>query len=65
MNRTNIDYILDIFKTLTSELPEQMMYREIGDSIELRTLDNSEGILPFDAKENGWRLIGCQMIEAA
>lgn len=65
MNNINLDYIMDIFRTLTSELPEQMLYRENGNSIELRALDSTEGILPIDISGNEWKLIGCQMVEAS
>ncbi len=65
MDKAKIDYILDIFKTLSTELPEQMLYRENGDSIELRTLDNTGGCLPGEMLNNGWNLIGSQIAEAA
>ena len=65
MNNANLDYILDIFKTRTSELPEHMLYRENGDSIELRTLDSIVSCPPTESLGNGWKLIGCQMGEAA
>ena len=42
MDKVNIDYLMDIFRALSTELPEQMLYRENGDSIELRTLDGIE-----------------------
>ena len=62
MDGAKIDYILDIFRTLTTELPEQMLYRDNGDSIELRTLDDiGNGISP----DNSWKLIRCQMTGAA
>lgn len=65
MEKAKIDYILDIFKTLTSELPEQMLYRDNGDSIELKTLDSIGSCLPQALQNNGWKLIGCQMGEVA
>ena len=80
METANFDFILDIFKTLTNELPEQMMYREDEGSVELKTLDSAElgtfdsaelgtidssVILPADLQNNGWRLVGCQMVGAA
>ena len=65
MNNANLDYIMDIFKTLTSEMPEHMLYRENGDSIELRTLDSIVSCPPSESLGNGWKLIGCQMAEAA
>ena len=61
MDNSKIDYILDIFKTLTNELPEQMLFRENGDSLELKTLDGiGNGLLP-DLQNNGWSLINSQI----
>ena len=61
MDNAKIDYILDIFKTLTNELPEQMLFRENGDSLELKTLDGiGNGLLP-DLQNNGWSLINSQI----
>jgi hypothetical protein len=61
MDNAKIDYILDIFKTLTNELPEQMLFRENGDSLELKTLDGiGNGLLP-DLQNNGWSLINSQL----
>ena len=65
MDKANIDYILDIFKTLSTELPEQMLYREDGENIELRTLDSSGSSLAKELQNNGWSLIGSAMTEAA
>lgn len=65
MNTANIDYILDIFRTITGDLPEQMLYREDGDSIELKTLDSTGSSFPTDLQDNGWMMIGCGMVEAA
>ena len=64
MDMTNMDYILDIFKTLSGELPDQMLYRENGDSMELRTLDDHRVGSSEDLMSNGWTLIGCHMAEA-
>lgn len=61
MDNAKIDYILDIFKTLTNELPEQMLFRENGDSLELKTLDGiGTGLLP-DLQNSGWSLINSQI----
>ena len=61
MDNAKIDYILDIFKILTNELPEQMLFRENGDSLELKTLDGiGNGLLP-DLQNNGWSLINSQL----
>ena len=65
MDKNKLNYIMDIFRTLSTEVPEQMLYRENGDSIELRTPDSTAGCLPLDLQDNGWKLIGCQMVEAA
>ena len=69
MDKVNIDYLMDIFRALSTELPEQMLYRENGDSIELRTPDsigNSiESCGSAEMQNGGWSLIGSQMIEAA
>ena len=69
MDTSKVDYIMNIFKTLSTELPEQMLYRENGDSIELRTPDsigNSiENCGSAEMQNGGWSLIGSQMIEAA
>ena len=61
MDNAKIDYILDIFKILTNELPEQMLFRENGDSLELKTLDGiGNGLLP-DLQNSGWSLINSQI----
>ena len=65
MDKANIDYILDIFRTLSTELPEQLLYREDGASIELRTLDGIGSSLAQELQNNGWSLIGSAMTEAA
>ena len=61
MDNAKIDYILDIFKTLTNELPEQMLFRENGDSLELKTLDRIGNCLPMDLQNSGWSLINSQI----
>ena len=61
MDKAKVDYILDIFKTLSTELPEQMLYRENGDSFELRTPDGIGNYLPSDMQNNGWNLIGSRI----
>ena len=61
MDKAKVDYILDIFKTLSTELPEQMLYRENGDSFELRTPDGIGNCLPSDMQNNGWNLIGSRI----
>ena len=61
MDNTKIDYILDIFKTLTNELPEQMLFRENGDSLELKTLDGIGNCMLPDLQNSGWSLINSQI----
>ena len=73
MDKVNIDYLMDIFRAISTELPEQMLYRDNGDSIELKTPDSignsiGSGIVNCGIAElqnGGWSLIGSQMIEAA
>lgn len=65
MDKAKIDYIMDIFKTLTNELPEQMLFRDNGDSIELKTLDSIGSSLASDLKDSGWMLVGSRIPEAA
>lgn len=64
MNASNIDYIMNIFKTLTGELPEQMLYREDGDSFELKAADSTSG-LSLDLQNSGWSLIDNRLAGAA
>ena len=65
MDNANIEYIMDIFRTLSTELPEQMLYREDGKNIELRTLDSIESSVTQELQDNGWSLISSLMTEAA
>ena len=65
MDTANIDYIMNIFKTLSTELPEQMLYREDGDTMELKTLDSIGNCLPLDLQNGGWNLISSQMTQIA
>ena len=52
---------VNVFKTLTNELPEQMLFRENGDSLELKTLDGIGNCLPLDLQNSGWSLINSQI----
>lgn len=61
MDKSNMDLVLDIFKALSGELPEQFLYRESGDSIELRTLESIGNSMPSEMQGSGWNLIGCQV----
>lgn len=65
MDMTNMDFILDVFKTLTNELPDQLLYREDGDSMELKTLDGAGSCLTPEMLGSGWSLIGSRIAEAA
>lgn len=65
MDTAKIDYIMNIFKTLSTEMPEQMLYREDGDSFELKTLDSIGNCLPLEMQNNGWKLVGSQVTGAA
>ena len=57
MDKAKVDYIMDIFKTLSTELPDQMLYRESEDSIELRTFNGIGTCLPLEMQNNGWNII--------
>lgn len=61
MDKTNFDYIMDIFMTLSTEMPEQMLYRENENGMELKTADS----ITADLQNSGWNLIGRTMTEAA
>ena len=61
MDTTKIEFIMDIFKTLSTELPEQMLYREDGDTMELKTLDSIGNCLPPELQSSGWNLISSQI----
>ena len=61
MDKTNIDYIMDIFRTLSTEMPDQMLYRENENGMELKTADS----ITADLQSSGWNLIGRTMTEAA
>ena len=65
MDTNKIDYIMSIFKTISTELPEQMLYREDGDTMELKTLDSIGNCLPTELQNNGWNLVSSQMSGAA
>lgn len=65
MSNANLDYIMDIFKTLTTEMPEHMLYRENGGIIELRTLDSIVSCPQTESLGSGWTLIGSRVAEAA
>ena len=48
-----------------TDLPEQMLYREDGKNIELRTLESIGNDMTQELQNNGWSLIGNLMTEAA
>ena len=60
MDTNKIDYIMSIFRTLSTELPEQMLYREDGDTMELKTLDSIGDCFPLELQSSGWNLISSQ-----
>ena len=65
MDTTKIDFIMNIFKTISTELPEQMLYREDGDTMELKTIDSIGSCLPLDMQNSGWNLISSQTAQVA
>ena len=65
MDTTKIDFIMNIFKTISTELPEQMLYREDGDTMELKTLDSIGNCLPLDLQNIGWNLISSHAAQVA
>ena len=65
MDTTKIEFIMDIFRTLSTELPAQMLFREDGDTMELKTLDSIGSCLPLDLQNSGWNLVGSQIAEVA
>lgn len=61
MDTTKIEFIMDIFRTLSTELPDQMLFREDGDTMELKTLDSIGNCLPMEMQSSGWNLISSQI----
>ena len=61
MDTTKIDYIMNIFRTLSTELPDQMLFREDGDTMELKTLDSIGNCLPLEMQNSGWNLVSSQL----
>lgn len=45
MEKANIETLVNIFKALTTEMPEELLYRENGNRIELRIPDGASGTL--------------------
>lgn len=64
MDTSKVDYIMNIFKTLSTELPEQMLYREDGDTMELKTLESIGNCVPMEMQNSGWNLISSQAARA-
>lgn len=62
MEKANIEYLLNIFKELTTEMPQEMIWREDGDSIELRSLGDST---VQDFGGDNWNLISSRLFEVA
>ncbi len=65
MDTTKIDFIMDIFKTLSTELPDQMLFREDGDTMELKTLDSIGNCLPIELQNGGWNLVSSRAAAVA
>ena len=40
--------------------PEQMLYREDGDTMELKTLDSIGDCFPLEMQKSGWNLVSSQ-----
>jgi hypothetical protein len=50
MEKANKEYLINIFKELTTELPQDLIYREDGDSIELKSFASMTDSMPaFEA----------------
>lgn len=62
---TNLEFIMDVFKTLAGELPEMMLYREDGDNMELKSIDSLEGCMAMDMQSSGWDLVGSPVAQVA
>lgn len=62
MERANIEYLLNIFKELTTELPNELIYRENDGCIELKSL---ESLRDTSSQDMNWKLISSQTFEAA
>ena len=60
MDTTKIEFIMDIFKTLSTELPDQMLFREDGDTMELKTMDGIGNCLSPELQNSGWNLVSSQ-----
>lgn len=65
MDTTKIEFIMDIFKTLSTELPDQMLFREDGDTMELKTLDSIGNCFPPELQNSGWNLVSSQAAAVA
>ena len=63
MDKTNIESLINIFKELTTELPQEMIYRVSGDCIELKSMDSFRETP--DPADKSWRIISSQMYGAA
>ena len=65
MDKTNIESLISIFKELTTELPQEMIYRVSGDCIELKSMDSFRETPGLDPADKSWRIISSQMYGAA
>ena len=62
MDKVNVESLMSIFRFLSTELPEELMYRETEDCIELKSLESIRDTLPPESQYNGWNLINAQML---
>jgi len=65
MDNTNIEYLLNIFRELTTELPHELIYRENGDSIELKSIGSYGDYQSHEVPERGWSFISDPLPEVA
>lgn len=65
MDKTKIDFIMNVFRTLSTDVPDQLLFRDNGDCIELKTPDSIGTCLPLDLQDHGWSLVGYPIGKAA
>jgi len=61
MDKKNIESLISIFKELTTELPQELIYRANGDCIELKSLENYVDGHALEPAEMGWNHISSQV----
>lgn len=62
MEKANIENLLNIFNQLTTELPQELIYRENNGCIELKSLDSLGGSCTPDMS---WKLVSNQTYDFA